>query len=68
MAREGLLIDYEFCTGCHTCEIACQMEHGFPVGKELLDIVFVKYLCHGSWILVLTFSESDASVVASESE
>ena len=32
MAREGLLIDYEYCTGCHTCEIACQMEHGFPVG------------------------------------
>ena len=25
----GLLIDYEWCTGCHTCEIACQQEHGF---------------------------------------
>ena len=24
----GLLIDYEYCTGCHTCEVACQMEHG----------------------------------------
>ena len=20
----GLLIDYEFCTGCHTCEVACK--------------------------------------------
>ena len=24
----GLLIDYEWCTGCHTCEMACRKEHG----------------------------------------
>lgn len=29
----GLLIDTEWCSGCHTCEIACQMEHGLPVGQ-----------------------------------
>lgn len=29
----GLLIDYEFCSGCQTCEIACKMEHDLPVGK-----------------------------------
>lgn len=29
----GLLIDYEYCTGCHSCEVACKEEHGFPVGK-----------------------------------
>ena len=33
MARYGLLIDYEYCTGCHTCEVACQMEHNLPVGQ-----------------------------------
>jgi Fe-S-cluster-containing dehydrogenase component len=33
MARYGLLIDYEYCTGCHTCEVACNVEHGTPVGK-----------------------------------
>jgi Fe-S-cluster-containing dehydrogenase component len=33
MARYGLLIDYEYCTGCHTCEVACQMEHNIPVGQ-----------------------------------
>ncbi len=33
MARLGMLIDYEFCTGCHSCEVACQMEHGLPVGQ-----------------------------------
>ena len=30
MATYGLLIDTEWCTGCHTCEIACQMEHKLP--------------------------------------
>jgi Fe-S-cluster-containing dehydrogenase component len=33
MVRNGLLIDYEYCTGCHTCEVACKQEHGFPAGK-----------------------------------
>ena len=23
----GLLIDTDYCTGCHTCEVACQKEH-----------------------------------------
>ena len=26
--RKVFLIDYEFCSGCHTCEIACQQEQG----------------------------------------
>ncbi len=29
----GLFIDYEFCTGCHSCEMACKVEHGFPKGQ-----------------------------------
>lgn len=33
MAQNGLLINYQFCTGCHSCEVACQMEHKFPVGQ-----------------------------------
>lgn len=33
MGRKGLFIDYEYCTGCHACEMACQMEHGLPVGR-----------------------------------
>ena len=32
-AKNGLLIEYSWCTGCHSCEVACQMEHGFPVGQ-----------------------------------
>lgn len=26
--KNVMLIDYEYCSGCHTCEIACQQEHG----------------------------------------
>jgi anaerobic dimethyl sulfoxide reductase subunit B (iron-sulfur subunit) len=33
MASYGLLIDYEYCTGCQSCEVSCKEEHGFPVGK-----------------------------------
>lgn len=33
MSRKGLFINYDFCTGCFTCEVACQQEHNFPVGK-----------------------------------
>jgi Fe-S-cluster-containing dehydrogenase component len=35
MARKpefGLLIDYEYCTGCHTCQVACAQEYGWPAG------------------------------------
>lgn len=33
MATKGLMIDYEYCCGCHTCEVACQKEHGYAVGQ-----------------------------------
>ena len=36
----GLLIDYEFCTGCQSCEVACKEEHTIPVwqwGIHLID-------------------------------
>ncbi len=28
----GILIDTDFCTGCHTCEVACKKEHDLPTG------------------------------------
>ncbi|MCG8337401.1 MAG: oxidoreductase [Proteobacteria bacterium] len=34
MSKFGLLINYEYCTGCHSCEVACQQEHSFSVGKS----------------------------------
>lgn len=33
MTQYGLLIDYEFCSGCQSCEVTCKEEHGYPVGK-----------------------------------
>ena len=34
MAKEyGLLIDYEYCTGCQACEVTCKEFHNYPVGK-----------------------------------
>lgn len=33
MAKYGLLIDYYYCTGCKSCEVACGIEHGIPVGQ-----------------------------------
>ncbi len=38
MIRYGLLIDYEFCTGCHTCEMACKQENNFGVGKSGIKV------------------------------
>ena len=32
MPRDGLLIEYEYCTGCCSCVVACKQEHGYPVG------------------------------------
>ncbi|MCL1846337.1 MAG: 4Fe-4S binding protein [Coriobacteriia bacterium] len=33
MSGYGLLIDYEFCTGCHSCEVACKTEKNLPEGQ-----------------------------------
>ncbi len=33
MARYGLLIEYGYCTGCHSCEVACQAENNLPIGQ-----------------------------------
>ncbi len=29
----GLLIDYKYCTNCHSCEVACQQEKGLAVDE-----------------------------------
>ncbi len=29
---KGILVSYDFCTGCHSCEVACKKELG--LGKE----------------------------------
>lgn len=39
MPNYGLLVDYEWCSGCHSCEVACKEEHGFPVGKHGIRVL-----------------------------
>lgn len=40
---KGLLIDYQWCTGCHSCEMACRKEHGLPddeYGIKLTEFIW----------------------------
>ncbi len=37
--KYGLLIDYEFCTNCHTCEVACKKTHNLPVGQNGIKVL-----------------------------
>jgi len=30
---KGILINYEFCTGCHSCEVACKKQLDLPKGE-----------------------------------
>ncbi|MDO5801730.1 MAG: oxidoreductase [Coriobacteriia bacterium] len=46
MAKYGLLVDAQWCSGCHSCEIACQMEHGLPVGETGIKVVKI-----GPWAI-----------------
>jgi Fe-S-cluster-containing dehydrogenase component len=38
MPRKGLMIDYQYCSGCHSCEVACKQEHNYPAGKGGLHL------------------------------
>lgn len=35
----GLLIDYEYCTGCYACQIACAQEYKWPEGMGGIQII-----------------------------
>lgn len=37
----GLLIDYEYCTGCYACRIACSQENGWPAGMGGMQVIEV---------------------------
>jgi len=51
MSKYGLLIDYEYCSGCHSCEIACRKEKGVSVGEWGIKLAVVGPWQHadGSW-------------------
>lgn len=34
MSQEhALLVNYKYCTGCHSCEVACRKKNDIPLGK-----------------------------------
>jgi Fe-S-cluster-containing dehydrogenase component len=35
----GLLIDYEYCTGCHTCQVACCQEYRWEAGMSGMQVM-----------------------------
>lgn len=45
MAKHGILIDYQYCTGCHSCEVACQQENGYEAGQ--FGITVTEYVLKG---------------------
>ncbi len=54
MSKYSLLVDYKYCTGCHTCEIACNQEYDRPIGisgikvfestMKLEDRLYINYM------------------------
>ncbi len=44
MSRHGILVDYEYCSGCYTCEVACQSEHEMP-----LEQWGIRVMQNGPW-------------------
>jgi len=40
--KYGLLIDYEYCTGCFACQVACAQEYQRPnetVGIQVIEVI-----------------------------
>ena len=35
----GLLIDYEYCTGCQACRLACCQEYGHKAGMSGMQVI-----------------------------
>ena len=48
----GLLIDYEYCTGCHACEVTCKQEYNHPTGRGGIKVMeILQELPHGKMYL-----------------
>ena len=39
MSDYGLLIDYGWCSGCRSCEIACRNEHGWVLDRHGIKVL-----------------------------
>ncbi|MFC1946003.1 4Fe-4S dicluster domain-containing protein [Chloroflexota bacterium] len=39
MPKYGLMVHYEYCVGCHACELACRQEHRRPEGEWGIRVI-----------------------------
>jgi Fe-S-cluster-containing dehydrogenase component len=37
--KYGLYIDYDWCSGCHACELACKQEHDLKIDQWGIRVV-----------------------------
>ena len=51
MSTYALMIDYEYCTGCHACEVACRKYLDLPAGQFGIKVLQdgPRELGDGSW-------------------
>lgn len=58
---KGILVDYEWCSGCHSCEMACKVQHNLPEGQYGVKLTQVgPYNVQGDewvWINLPVFTE-----------
>lgn len=38
MSQVNLLVDPEYCTGCHSCEVACKAQNNLPGGYNWINV------------------------------
>ncbi len=67
---KGLLIDYEYCTGCYTCVVACAQEYNWPEGISGIKVMeIVENLPGGKHYLVyLPFPTEVCTLCASRTK
>ena len=53
MKKYGMLIDLQYCTGCHTCEVACQQENGYDAGQ--FGIKITEHILQGKKGLMIDY-------------
>lgn len=48
---KGMLIDYQYCTGCHACEVACKKELNLEKGQYGIHVLQdgPRQLPNGRW-------------------
>lgn len=62
MPKYGLLIDYEFCVGCRSCEISCKKEHIRPDGEYGIYVNEVKVEISGGKLYYFPFPTDNCNL------